>query len=155
MDEFEDLFPGQRKGGSTLSVDGVEEMFAPRTPDATLSADGLSEFFEGIPAVPPEAAVRATMPPSQAESETAAGTDLDFAITTWVDTFVLDVAPKTPDLATVGRIAAHEEPASKVSAEDGPPVFAPDAPLDAMVSSLAADLEKLAAEIAAFAGDTV
>ena len=108
MDEFEDLFPGQRKGGSTLSVDGVEEMFAPRTPDAALSADGLSEFFEGIPAVPPEAAVRATMPPSQAESETAAGTDLDFAITTWVDTFVLDVAPKTPDLATVGRIAAPD-----------------------------------------------
>jgi hypothetical protein len=137
VDEFEDLFPGQRKGGSTLSVDGVEEMFAPRTPDAALSADGLSEFFEGIPAVPPEAAVRATMPPPQAESETAAGTDLDFAITTWVDTFVLDVAPKTPDLATVGRIAA------------------PDAPLDAMVSSLAADLEKLAAEIAAFADDTV
>ena len=133
MDEFEDLFPGQRKGGSTLSVDGVEEMFAPRTPDATLSADGLSEFFEGSLAVPPEAAVRATMPPPQAESETAAGTDLDFAITTWVDTFVLDVAPKTPDLATVGRIAA----------------------LDAMVSSLAADLEKLAAEIAAFADDTV
>jgi hypothetical protein len=136
VDEFEDLFPGQRKGGSTLSVDGVEEMFAPRTPDAALSADGLSEFFEGIPAVPPEAAVRATMPPPQAESETAAGTE-DFAITTWVDTFVLDLAPKTPDLATVGRIAA------------------PDAPLDAMVSSLAADLEKLAAEIAAFADDTV
>ena len=136
VDEFEDLFPGQRKGGSTLSVDGVEEMFAPRTPDAALSADGLSEFFEGIPAVPPEAAVRATMPPPQAESETAAGTE-DFAITTWVDTFVLDVAPKTPDLATVGRIAA------------------PDGPLDAMVSSLAAELEKLAAEIAAFADDTV
>ena len=97
MDEFEDLFPGQRKGGSTLSVDGVEEMFAPRTPDAALSADGLSEFFERIPAVPPE----------------------------------------TPDLATVGRIAA------------------PDGPLDAMVSSLAAELEKLAAEIAAFADDTV
>jgi len=97
VDEFEDLFPGQRKGGSTLSVDGVEEMFAPRTPDAALSADGLSEFFEGGLAVPPE----------------------------------------TLDLATVGKIAAREEP------------------LDAMVSSLAADLEKLAAEIAAFADNTV